>query len=152
MTRVQLGEPVIFTCVLHLEELGSKPLYWYKQSVGDDLKLIVSSRLHSKPVFELEFPASRMDLRVEKNISKLTILRTTEEDEGMYHCAVIDWDKNLWSGTYLSLKGKYVICFLQCFGVTLTNFSFNVSMFFNLTDLLSLNVLSSDSFELTTCI
>uniref|UniRef100_A0A671XXH4 Uncharacterized LOC115568723 n=2 Tax=Sparus aurata TaxID=8175 RepID=A0A671XXH4_SPAAU len=47
-----------------------------------------------------------MDLRVEKNISKLTILRTTEEDEGMYHCAVIDWDKNLWSGTYLSLKGN----------------------------------------------
>uniref|UniRef100_A0A671Y0L3 Ig-like domain-containing protein n=1 Tax=Sparus aurata TaxID=8175 RepID=A0A671Y0L3_SPAAU len=68
-------------------------------SVGDDLKLIVSSRLHSKPVFEPEFPASRLDLKVEKNISKLTILRTTEEDEGMYHCAVIDWDKNLWRNT-----------------------------------------------------
>uniref|UniRef100_A0A7N6FF51 Ig-like domain-containing protein n=1 Tax=Anabas testudineus TaxID=64144 RepID=A0A7N6FF51_ANATE len=47
------------------------------------------------------------------NISTLTILRTTEEDEGMYHCAVVDsWTENHWSGTYLSLKGNLVI-FLQ---------------------------------------
>ncbi|KAM8733002.1 uncharacterized protein AB9X84_024905 [Acanthopagrus schlegelii] len=105
VTTVQLGESVTFTCVLPLDELGSKPLYWYKQRVGDDLKLIVSSRLHSNPVFGPEFSDSRWDLKVEKNISSLTILRTTEEDEGMYHCAVIDWNKNLWSGTYLSLKG-----------------------------------------------
>uniref|UniRef100_A0A671XXE7 Ig-like domain-containing protein n=1 Tax=Sparus aurata TaxID=8175 RepID=A0A671XXE7_SPAAU len=136
VTTVKLGEPVTFTCVLPLDELSSEPLCWFKQSVGDDLKLIVTFVKHSKPVFGPEFSDSRLDLKVEKNISNLTILRTTEEDEGMYHCAVIDWYDAFWSGTYLSLKGKYVICFLQCFGVTLTTFSFIVLMYFNLTDLL----------------
>ncbi|XP_030252146.1 immunoglobulin superfamily member 3-like [Sparus aurata] len=106
VTTVQLGEPVTFTCVLPLDELGSERLHWYKQSVGDDLKLIVTFRKHTNPVFGPEFSASRLDLKVEKNISKLTILRTTEEDEGMYHCAVIDWNDTFWNGTYLSLKGN----------------------------------------------
>ncbi|XP_073343175.1 uncharacterized protein [Pagrus major] len=106
VTTVQLGEPVTFTCLLPFQELGSKPLHWYKQSVGDDLRLIVTFMKHTDPVFKPEFSASRLDLKVEKNISKLTILRTTEEDEGMYHCVVIFWTENFWSGTYLSLKGN----------------------------------------------
>ncbi|KAM8733001.1 uncharacterized protein AB9X84_024904 [Acanthopagrus schlegelii] len=106
VTTVQLGESVTFTCVLPFDEGGGKRLYWYKQSVGDDLKLIVAVKNNNKPVYRPEFSDSRLVLKVEKNISKLTILRTTEEDEGMYHCAVIDWNKNLWSGTYLSLKGN----------------------------------------------
>ncbi|XP_073343804.1 uncharacterized protein [Pagrus major] len=106
VTTVQLGEPVTFTCLLPSEELGNKHLYWYKQSVGDDLRLIVTFMKHTDPAFEPEFSASRLDLKVEKNISNLTILRTTEEDEGMYHCAVIYWNENIWSGTYLSLKGN----------------------------------------------
>uniref|UniRef100_A0A671XXL5 Ig-like domain-containing protein n=1 Tax=Sparus aurata TaxID=8175 RepID=A0A671XXL5_SPAAU len=106
VTTVQLGEPVTFTCVLTLDEAGGKRLYWYKQSVGDDLKLIVTFMKHSSPVFGPEFSASRFDLKVEKNNSNLTILRTTEEDEGTYHCAVIDWSDTFWSGTYLSLKGN----------------------------------------------
>ncbi|XP_036934010.1 uncharacterized protein LOC119008074 [Acanthopagrus latus] len=106
VTTVQLGESVTFSCVLPLDDLSSKRLYWYKQSVGDDLKLIVTFRKHINPVFGPEFSDSRLDLKVEKNISKLTILRTTEEDDGMYHCAVIEWTENFWSGTYLSLKGN----------------------------------------------
>uniref|UniRef100_A0A671Y474 Ig-like domain-containing protein n=1 Tax=Sparus aurata TaxID=8175 RepID=A0A671Y474_SPAAU len=106
LTTVQLGEPVTFTCVLPFNELGGKPLCWFKQSVGDDLKLIVTFVKHSKPVFGPEFSASKFDLKVEKRISMLTILRTTEEDEGMYHCAVIDWNDTFWSGTYLSLQGN----------------------------------------------
>ena len=113
MTTVQLGESVTFTCVLPSDEGGGKRLYWYKQSVGDDLKLILTFLKHSTPVYGQEFSASRFDLKVEKNISSLTILRTTDEDEGMYHCAVIDWNDTFWSGNYLLLKGKYVICFLQ---------------------------------------
>ncbi|XP_036932384.1 uncharacterized protein LOC119007105 [Acanthopagrus latus] len=106
VTTVQLGESVTFTCVLPLDELSSERLYWYKQSVGDDLKLIAELMKHSNPVFEPEFSGSRLNPKVEKNISNLTILRTTEEDEGMYHCAVIDWTENFWSGTYLSLKER----------------------------------------------
>uniref|UniRef100_A0A671XXI3 Ig-like domain-containing protein n=1 Tax=Sparus aurata TaxID=8175 RepID=A0A671XXI3_SPAAU len=97
-----------FTCVLTLDE-SRRDIYWYKQSVGDDLKLIVALKNNYKPVFGPEFPESRLDLKVEKNISKLTIFSTTEEDEGMYHCAVFYLNKNFCSGTYLSLKGNYVI-------------------------------------------
>ncbi|XP_073342501.1 uncharacterized protein [Pagrus major] len=106
VTTVQLGEPVTFTCLLPFKELDRERLYWYKQSVGDDLKLIVTLMKHTDPVYGPEFSASRLDLKVEKNISNLTILRTTEEDEGMYHCAFIEWTKSFWSGTYLSLKGN----------------------------------------------
>ncbi|XP_036932375.1 uncharacterized protein LOC119007098 [Acanthopagrus latus] len=105
VTTVQLGESVTFTCVLPLDEGGGKRLYWYKQSVGDDLKLIVTFMKHSTPVYGPEFSDSRWDLKVEKNISRLIILKATEEDEGMYHCAVIDWNETFWNGTYLSLKG-----------------------------------------------
>ncbi|XP_014901752.1 uncharacterized protein LOC106955841 [Poecilia latipinna] len=36
-------------------------------------------------------------------------MKTTEEDEGMYHCAVIDWNKNIWQGIYLLIKGNTVV-------------------------------------------
>ena len=114
MTTVQLGESVTFTCVLPLDEFGSD-VRWYKQSVGDHLKLIVAVKNNNKPEYGPEFSDSRLDLIVEKNISKLTIFSTSEEDDGMYHCAVFYWNKNFWSGTYLSLKGKYVICFFTMF-------------------------------------
>ena len=112
MTTVQLGEPVTFTCVLPSIEFR-RDIHWHKQRVGDHLKLIVAIKNNYKPVYGPEFSDSRLVLKVEKNISSLTILRTIKEDEGMYHCAVIDLTETFWSGTYLSLKGKYVICYLQ---------------------------------------
>ncbi|XP_030252148.1 uncharacterized protein LOC115568728 [Sparus aurata] len=105
VTTVQLGEPVTFTCVVPSDQFR-RDIYWYKQSVGDVLKLIVALKSNYKPVFGPEFIESRLDLKVEKNISKLTIFSTIEEDEGMYHCAVIYLNKNFCSGNYLSLKGN----------------------------------------------
>ncbi|KAM7389134.1 hypothetical protein PAMP_023128 [Pampus punctatissimus] len=37
-------------------------------------------------------------------MSTLTILRTIQEDEAVYHCAISTWNKDTWSGTYLSLR------------------------------------------------
>ncbi|XP_070770082.1 uncharacterized protein [Enoplosus armatus] len=105
VTTVQLGEAATFTCVLS-DGASSGRFYWYKQSAGDNLRLIVTLREHINPVYGPEFSTSRMDVKVYKNISNLTILRIIPEDEGMYHCAVVDWIKISWSGTYLSLKGK----------------------------------------------
>ncbi|KAM9357369.1 uncharacterized protein ABDE67_004944 [Symphorus nematophorus] len=52
-------------------------------------------------------PSSRIfQVKDNKNITYLTIWSTVQEDEGMYHCAVMDWSKITWSGTYLSLKGN----------------------------------------------
>ncbi|XP_070768898.1 uncharacterized protein [Enoplosus armatus] len=39
-------------------------------------------------------------------MSTLTILKTIQEDEAVYHCAVTTWSKDQWSGTYLSLRGN----------------------------------------------
>ncbi|XP_026213608.1 signal-regulatory protein beta-2-like [Anabas testudineus] len=104
---VQVNKPVTFTCVLPGEDLYGRVLYWYKQSAGDNLKLIVTVKKNLSPVYSSGFRDSQFEERLHKNISTLTILRTTEEDEGMYHCAVVDsWTENHWSGTYLSLKGN----------------------------------------------
>ncbi|XP_035983132.1 uncharacterized protein LOC105923099 [Fundulus heteroclitus] len=41
-------------------------------------------------------------------MSNLTILKTVQDDEGMYHCALTDWNENVWHGTYLLIKGNNV--------------------------------------------
>ncbi|XP_035983127.1 uncharacterized protein LOC118557337 [Fundulus heteroclitus] len=41
-------------------------------------------------------------------MSNLTILKTIQEDEGMYHCALTDWNENVWQGTYLLIRGHNV--------------------------------------------
>uniref|UniRef100_UPI0037E92744 uncharacterized protein n=1 Tax=Semicossyphus pulcher TaxID=241346 RepID=UPI0037E92744 len=102
VTTVQLGEPATFTCVS--PDMLSNRIFWYKQSAGDALKLVVRLQKHAKPVFQAEFSASRFDVKVSENMSHLTILRTTEEDEGMYHCGVLEWSVITWSATYLSIE------------------------------------------------
>ncbi|XP_049898344.1 uncharacterized protein LOC126388977 [Epinephelus moara] len=105
VTTVQLGEPVTLTCDLPGDELRDE-VFWYKQSAGETLKLIVRLLKHVNPVYGPEISASRLNVKVYKNISSLTILRTIQEDEGMYHCTVMEWTEIAWSGTYLSLKGN----------------------------------------------
>lgn len=100
----QLGKPVTFTCVIPDGELGSKQLFWYKQSVGDTLKLIAGLKKFSKPDYKPEFNNSRLEIKLSEDLSSLTIQRTIHEDEGMYHCGVVDYS-NYWSGIYLSVKG-----------------------------------------------
>lgn len=108
VTTVQLGEPVTLTCVLPPGDLSSK-IHWYKQRAGEALKLIATLRQTAHPQYGQGFNASRLEVKDNKNISSLTIFRTIPEDEGMYHCAVMEWNVNAWSGTYLLLKGNYVI-------------------------------------------
>lgn len=108
VTTVQLGEPVTLTCVLPPGDLSSK-IHWYKQRAGETLKLIATLRQTAHPQYGQGFNASRLEAKDNKNISSLTIFRTIPEDEGMYHCAVMEWNVNAWSGTYLLLKGNYVI-------------------------------------------
>ncbi|KAI3351531.1 hypothetical protein L3Q82_020385 [Scortum barcoo] len=110
VTTVQLGEPATFTCVLP-KEISRSQLYWYKQRVGDTLKLIVSLMKNTNPVYGPEFSASRVEVKVDKNISNLTILRTIQKDEGMYLCGVTEWNKVTWSGNYLSLKVIVIFLF-----------------------------------------
>ncbi|XP_027141783.1 uncharacterized protein LOC109138837 isoform X1 [Larimichthys crocea] len=105
VTTVQLGEHVTFTCVLP-KKWNNENIHWYKQSAGGNLKLIVSLITNTNHVYGPEFPTSRFEVKVNKNISSLTILWTIQEDEGMYHCAFMDWNVNAWSATYLSLKGN----------------------------------------------
>uniref|UniRef100_A0A3Q3FAK4 Ig-like domain-containing protein n=1 Tax=Labrus bergylta TaxID=56723 RepID=A0A3Q3FAK4_9LABR len=81
-------EPVTLTCVS--PDIKNQRVFWYKQSAGERLKLMVTLMSYSKPLFETEFSSSLFDANVSENMSNLTILTTTQEDEGMYHCAVME--------------------------------------------------------------
>ncbi|XP_028446021.1 uncharacterized protein LOC114563366 [Perca flavescens] len=106
VTTVHLGERATFTCIFSNKELSSKKLHWYKQSAGETLKPIVTLWKSTQPQYGPDVSESRLEVHYEKNVSNLTILRTTKEDEGMYHCAVMEWNDNQWSGTYLLVKGN----------------------------------------------
>uniref|UniRef100_A0A3P8RYF8 Ig-like domain-containing protein n=1 Tax=Amphiprion percula TaxID=161767 RepID=A0A3P8RYF8_AMPPE len=102
---VQLGESTTFTCARSNTGLDRGEVHWYKQNVGDNLKLIVTL-LRSAPQFAPEFPTSRWKVNSDHNFINLTILRTIQEDEGIYHCAIIEWAANFkCSATFLIVKG-----------------------------------------------
>nr|XP_046261714.1 uncharacterized protein LOC124067951 [Scatophagus argus] len=106
VTTVQLGEPATFTCSFLYKEWKDKQIQWYKQSAGGTLKFIAGHRKHTSAVYGSAISSSRLDLKIYENVNNLTILRTTPEDEGLYHCAVVDWMNMTWSGSYLLLKGN----------------------------------------------
>ncbi|XP_047209020.1 uncharacterized protein LOC124860088 [Girardinichthys multiradiatus] len=80
-------------------------LYWYKQSAGDTLKLISKLRKNTNPIYGPGFSSSSFHKTYGDKMSQMTILKTTIEDDGMYHCAHINWLESAWSATYLLLKG-----------------------------------------------
>ncbi|XP_071314252.1 uncharacterized protein [Trachinotus anak] len=105
VTTVQLGEPVTFTCSYPQSEHSNIRVKWYKQSTGDTLTLIISlMKSTANPTFEDGFPPSRFHVNHTTTASALTILSAVQEDEALYHCAVTTWNKDQWSGMYLSLK------------------------------------------------
>uniref|UniRef100_A0A3Q0R0P1 Ig-like domain-containing protein n=1 Tax=Amphilophus citrinellus TaxID=61819 RepID=A0A3Q0R0P1_AMPCI len=106
LKTVQLGEPATLTCALPNKELSSLEVHWYKQSVGDDLKLILTMYGTREPQYRQEIFRSRVKAFNAKNFSNLTILKTVQEDEGIYHCGIIEWLNPEWSATYLLVKGN----------------------------------------------
>ncbi|XP_047210333.1 uncharacterized protein LOC124860805 [Girardinichthys multiradiatus] len=105
VTTVPLGDPATFTCSFSAEQLTNNELHWYKQGAGNTLTIIVKLRKHAEPAYGAGFSASRVNATNKEDVSSLTIIRTVQEDEGMYHCAIIDWTENIWHGIYLVLEG-----------------------------------------------
>uniref|UniRef100_A0A3B4H378 Ig-like domain-containing protein n=1 Tax=Pundamilia nyererei TaxID=303518 RepID=A0A3B4H378_9CICH len=104
---VQLGEPATLTCALPSnKQLSTLEVHWYKQSIGDELKLISTLYGTTPPQYGQEIVRSRYDACNKKTFSNLTILKTVQEDEGIYHCGIIEWLNPEWSGTYLLVKGN----------------------------------------------
>ncbi|CAJ1058988.1 uncharacterized protein LOC117818041 [Xyrichtys novacula] len=103
MKTAQVGEPATLTCVF--PDMSGQTI-WYKQRTGGALELLVTlyTRVHfvDDPEFFTPF-----DVNINKNTSNLIILKTTEEDEGMYHCGVSERIfKTTWSATYLRVTGN----------------------------------------------
>ncbi|XP_043982613.1 uncharacterized protein LOC122836807 [Gambusia affinis] len=80
-------------------------IYWYKQSAGDTLNLIVMQQRTTTSNYGSQFNSSRFKAEGNGNGSILKIFKTVQQDEGMYHCAQRDTLESIWSGTYLSIKG-----------------------------------------------
>ncbi|XP_041845658.1 uncharacterized protein LOC121642776 [Melanotaenia boesemani] len=106
VTTGELGETVTLTCTMPHEEQSSTALHWYKQGAGDTLKLIVKQVKNKILEFGPGYFASRLNVTHDGKFSHLTIFKTVQDDEGMYHCAKIDWSQDKWNGMYLSLKGN----------------------------------------------
>ncbi|XP_035983129.1 uncharacterized protein LOC118557339 [Fundulus heteroclitus] len=105
---VHLGEATTFTCDLPEDKYGNGALFWYRQTIGDTLELVVTSVSYTNPTYGPRYTDSRMKISHTKKMSNLTILKTVQEDEGMYHCAFTDWSQTVWQGTYLLIKGNTV--------------------------------------------
>uniref|UniRef100_A0A669BWR2 Uncharacterized LOC112842468 n=1 Tax=Oreochromis niloticus TaxID=8128 RepID=A0A669BWR2_ORENI len=106
VTKVQLGEPATLLCDLP-KTVYRRRVDWYKQSPGDTLQRIWTVKDSAAPAFAPEFNNSKWDVKYDKNLSKLTILRTRQEDEGMYHCGFTAWLQDTkWTATYLLVKGN----------------------------------------------
>ncbi|XP_065328191.1 uncharacterized protein LOC134633862 [Pelmatolapia mariae] len=107
MKIVQLGEPATLTCALPSnKDLSTLEVHWYKQSIGDELKLISTLYGTTPPQYGQEIFRSRYNACNTKTFSNLTIWKTVQEDEGIYHCGIIEWLDPEWSGTYLLVKGN----------------------------------------------
>ncbi|XP_026003357.1 uncharacterized protein LOC113009337 [Astatotilapia calliptera] len=102
---VQLGQPVTLTCALP-KGLQSGEVHWYKQNHGDTLKLIMTSFKSTPAQYGPAFSRSRFEEHNDNNFSNVTILKTVQEDEGIYHCGLTEWIRTNWSGTYLFVKGN----------------------------------------------
>lgn len=111
VTTVQIGESVTFSCFFPNLDYSNTRVKWYKQSVGETLKLMITlMKATENPTFEQGFPPSRFATSHNSTTSTLTISETMEEDEAAYHCGVSTWSQDLWSGTYLSVKGNTCLC------------------------------------------
>lgn len=111
VTLVQLGEPVTFTCVLP-KVIARRQIHWYKQSPGESLSMVVTFNNLVKPVYGAGFPPSRLQIKEDEGGFNLTILETTSGDEGMYHCALVDYFSIRWSTSYLLIEGKNELFFV----------------------------------------
>uniref|UniRef100_A0A3Q2UQ04 Ig-like domain-containing protein n=1 Tax=Fundulus heteroclitus TaxID=8078 RepID=A0A3Q2UQ04_FUNHE len=106
LITVHLGEATTFTCDLPHDKYGSGELFWYRQTIGDTLELVVTFMNYANPTYGPRYTDSRMKISHTETMSNLTILKTVQEDEGMYHCAFTDWTQTVWHGTYLLIKGN----------------------------------------------
>ncbi|XP_028272736.1 uncharacterized protein LOC114443025 [Parambassis ranga] len=104
--QVQPGEPVTLTCALPKSEITREEVYWYKQTVGETLRVIVSLKKPLPLKFAPEFSNLRWKAEKDQEFFNLTIMEMKPEDEGMYHCAITVWLESVkWTGTYLLMKG-----------------------------------------------
>ncbi|XP_017162508.1 uncharacterized protein LOC108166622 [Poecilia reticulata] len=101
----EVGQSVTLTCEFNTKYQSNTWIYWYKQSAGDTLNLIIMQQRTTTSNFGSQFDASRFNVVNNGNSSILKIIKAVEQDEGMYHCAQRDTLESTWSGTYLSIKG-----------------------------------------------
>uniref|UniRef100_A0A3P9PGY3 Ig-like domain-containing protein n=1 Tax=Poecilia reticulata TaxID=8081 RepID=A0A3P9PGY3_POERE len=101
----EVGQSVTLTCEFNTKYQSNTWIYWYKQSAGDTLNLIIMQQRTTTSNFGSQFDASRFNVVNNGNSSILKIIKAVEQDEGMYHCAQRDTLEST-SGTYLSIKGN----------------------------------------------
>uniref|UniRef100_A0A3B3YVP4 Ig-like domain-containing protein n=1 Tax=Poecilia mexicana TaxID=48701 RepID=A0A3B3YVP4_9TELE len=103
-----LGEATTLICPLPDIKDRRNKLFWYRQTAGDTLEVIIKLVSLASPEYGAGYSESRVKAVLTDKVSNLTILKAAQEDEGMYHCGFTDWNQNVWQGTYLLIKGNTV--------------------------------------------
>uniref|UniRef100_A0A3B5Q7A9 Uncharacterized LOC111607052 n=1 Tax=Xiphophorus maculatus TaxID=8083 RepID=A0A3B5Q7A9_XIPMA len=105
VVTAEVGQSVTLICEFNMKYQSNTWIYWYKQSPGDTLNLIVMQQRTTTSTYGSQFDASRFNVANTGDSSILKIFKTVQQDEGMYHCAQRDTLESTWNGTYLSIKG-----------------------------------------------
>uniref|UniRef100_A0A3Q2D900 Ig-like domain-containing protein n=1 Tax=Cyprinodon variegatus TaxID=28743 RepID=A0A3Q2D900_CYPVA len=104
VVTAQLGKPVTLTCDLSKKFENMDWLQWHKQTTGDTLKLISVLQKNANPIYGAGFSSINFNSTYNNKMFNLTILRTSKEDKGMYHCVHMNRFESIWNGSYLSLE------------------------------------------------
>uniref|UniRef100_A0A3B5KU10 Ig-like domain-containing protein n=1 Tax=Xiphophorus couchianus TaxID=32473 RepID=A0A3B5KU10_9TELE len=89
VVTAEVGQSVTLTCEFNMKYQSNTWIYWYKQSAGDTLNLIVMQQRTTTSTYGSQFDASRFNVANTGDSSILKIFKTVQQDEGMYHCFTI---------------------------------------------------------------
>uniref|UniRef100_A0A3Q2EDN6 Ig-like domain-containing protein n=1 Tax=Cyprinodon variegatus TaxID=28743 RepID=A0A3Q2EDN6_CYPVA len=109
VVTAQLGKPVTLTCDLSKKFENMDWLQWHKQTTGDTLKLISVLQKNANPIYGAGFSSINFNSTYNNKMFNLTILRTSKEDKGMYHCSCIEGSHSIFLScrTFLVNLFKY---------------------------------------------
>lgn len=98
---VALGNTVTLQCYARGDNI-----FWYKQIVGQQPRVISVFFKSSEPIFYNEFKNDRFWGKRLGSNSNLTISSITQSDEAVYYCGLRTLYIEFGSGTHLITKGK----------------------------------------------
>ncbi|KAK2839093.1 hypothetical protein Q7C36_013907 [Tachysurus vachellii] len=98
----RVGDNVTLQC-FRLGEKSTEAIYWFKQKVGHEPRVMV--KVHHEASYEDEFKPPKFTIEKEKKSCHLKIANVEPSDEAVYYCGIVSYIKEFGQGTFLAVKG-----------------------------------------------